>query len=340
MNHILNVEIKAICKFPDKLFDKLQLLNANYKGEDHQIDTYFETPTGRLKLRQGNIENSLIYYDRKDTLEVKSSNIILERINEKTNLRDILKITNGIKVTVDKRRKILFIDNVKFHIDNVAGLGGFMEIEAIDTDRVRTEAQLKDQCDYYMKELQIMESDLLSVSYSDMLLGDFNANLQSQALTFLESTFKNIEATSLKLDSNFLDHLCYRVSNNVEYNVLFDQFSAVGKLLIASVIGGREISTFKLNMPIMFKNRSVDIIELPSVKPGTSYTSGFEHAEFVVNESFDDIIAKHTEISFDCASVNKKHNAELRLKFAPDISIKFHHLSLEKVIEQEILKKS
>ena len=35
----------------------------------------------------------------------------------------------GYKAVVDKRRKIYFIGNVKFHFDTVDGLGTFVEVE-------------------------------------------------------------------------------------------------------------------------------------------------------------------------------------------------------------------
>jgi predicted adenylyl cyclase CyaB len=337
VKNIINVEIKAKCSNPSALFDKLKSIGAEYKGEDHQVDTYFETSKGRLKLRQGNIENSLIYYNRGNSKEAKSSEILLEKLDNKTNLRDILRITNGVKVTVDKYRKILFIDNVKFHIDSVPGLGSFMEIEAIDIDRVRNESELRLQCEYYMKELSVSESDLMSTSYSDMLMLDFNAHLHNQAHTFLENLFSNVKMSGLNLDKLFLDHLCYRVSSNLEYKKVKAELQKIGELLIAAEVGGREISTFKLINPISFNGRDVDIIELPSVKAGSCYATGLEHAEFVTDKSFDDLISEYPGVTFDVSAVNKKHNAELRVKFNENLSLKFHHLSLEEVIKKEKL---
>ncbi|MEL6191860.1 MAG: adenylate cyclase, partial [Bacteroidota bacterium] len=64
---------------------------------------------------------------------------------------------------------IYFIENVKFHIDEVKTLGSFTEIEAIDNNGSRTEGDLLTQCQYYMELLGINESDLLAQSYSDMI---------------------------------------------------------------------------------------------------------------------------------------------------------------------------
>ena len=62
----LNVEIKAGCRNAEFIRNYLQANNAELKGTDEQTDTYFEVPNGRLKLREGNIENNLIFYEREN----------------------------------------------------------------------------------------------------------------------------------------------------------------------------------------------------------------------------------------------------------------------------------
>ncbi len=76
----------------------------------------------------------------------------------------------GVLVVVDKQREIYFIDNVKFHIDNVKGLGLFVEIEAIDKDGSIGKSKLLQQCEHYMNLFNIERKDLISISYSDLLL--------------------------------------------------------------------------------------------------------------------------------------------------------------------------
>lgn len=165
----LNIEIKARCADPDRIEAYLRDHKAEHRGEDHQIDTYFHTQTGRLKLREGNIEHSLIYYERPDQKGPKASRIILIT-QPPEEIKALLEKTNGVKVVVDKHRKIFFIDNVKFHIDQVAGLGNFVEIEAIDMKGTIGEEKLLEQCQHYLQAFEITEADLLTNSYSDMLL--------------------------------------------------------------------------------------------------------------------------------------------------------------------------
>ena len=76
MSHI-NFEFKAKAQNIGELTKKLLRLNPRFIGEDKQTDTYFNVKKGRLKLREGNIENSLIYYERNDSAGAKQSDVLL-----------------------------------------------------------------------------------------------------------------------------------------------------------------------------------------------------------------------------------------------------------------------
>src|SRR3954447_17925253 len=117
MMGILNVEFKAITGRLQELESLLQEHKPLFVGEDHQVDTYFNVFSGRLKLREGNIENALIHYERVDIAGSKSSQVLLYQHLPGSDLKNILTNALGIKAVVDKRRRIYFIDNVKFHFD-------------------------------------------------------------------------------------------------------------------------------------------------------------------------------------------------------------------------------
>lgn len=168
----LNIEIKARCNHPEKIRAILEERNARFIGTDHQVDTYFKANYGRLKLREGTIENALIHYERPDQEGPKRSDVILYKSKPDTSLKALLIAALGILTVVDKQRSIYFIDNVKFHLDEVKGLGAFMEIEAIDREGNIGEAKLNEQCAFFMELLGIEPEDLLDNSYSDMVLGN------------------------------------------------------------------------------------------------------------------------------------------------------------------------
>ncbi|MCD4683717.1 MAG: class IV adenylate cyclase [Bacteroidales bacterium] len=166
----MNIEIKAYCSDPQFIETILHEKNAEFVGTDHQVDTYFNCSKGRLKLREGNIENALIQYNRDNIAGPKKSDVLLYKTKPGSGLKEILSKSIGIRVIVNKERKIFFIDNIKFHIDKVKGLGSFIEIEAIDKTGKMDQTKLFEQCQRYLTKFGIRETDLIDVSYSDLLI--------------------------------------------------------------------------------------------------------------------------------------------------------------------------
>ncbi len=166
----LNVEIKATCHDLEKIRQKLTTMNADFIGLDKQTDTYFNVVKGRLKLREGNIENNLIFYDRENKAGPKKSNFQLLKIPDPQALKTMLENSLGIKMIVEKEREIFFVENVKIHLDRVLALGTFVEIEASNLNAPHSFEKLQEQCNYFIQLFEIKERDLLHDSYSDMML--------------------------------------------------------------------------------------------------------------------------------------------------------------------------
>jgi len=164
------VEVKARCKNQDEIRGYLKEHHADYKGIDHQVDTYFNIPKGRLKLREGKTENFLIYYERLDKEGPKQSKVALFASEPGSTLKEVLAKALGVLAVVDKKREIYYIENVKFHVDVVEGLGTYVEIEAIDMDANIEKDKLNEQCQKYINDMGIRDQDLIAVSYSDLLL--------------------------------------------------------------------------------------------------------------------------------------------------------------------------
>jgi predicted adenylyl cyclase CyaB len=173
----LNFEFKAKAGDIKKLEELLLTRHPLFLGEDHQIDTYFNVPHGRMKLREGNIENALIHYERTNTADAKQSDVILYQHQPDASLKQLLTKALGVKVVVDKKRRIYFIDNVKFHFDEVEGLGTFVEVEAIDKDGTVGLEKLREQCTAYVHLFQIERADFIAGSYSDLLLAKKSSTL-------------------------------------------------------------------------------------------------------------------------------------------------------------------
>lgn len=166
----INIEIKARSAAHEAVRAYLQEQSARLVGTDHQTDTYFRVPHGRLKLREGNVENALIHYRRNNEAEPGKSEVLLYEVQPGASLLSVLSEALGVLAQVKKKREIYFIENVKFHLDEVEGLGAFVEIEAQDHHGLLGEQELQAQCRFYMEALGIRSEDLVAVSYSDMVM--------------------------------------------------------------------------------------------------------------------------------------------------------------------------
>jgi adenylate cyclase, class 2 len=164
----VNFEFKARLRDESRVRTVLKQLRARYVGTDHQVDTYFHVPSGRLKVREGKIENALIFYQRKNSPKPRRSSIELMLLPRRNSLRAILSEAMRPRVVVDKKREIYFVGNVKIHLDRVRGLGKFVEVEAITrTGRLN---RARGQALRFQKIFGIPSRDIVSQSYSDLVL--------------------------------------------------------------------------------------------------------------------------------------------------------------------------
>lgn len=154
----------------------------------------------------------------------------------------------------------------------------------------------------------------------------------SDPQVFLDDLFDKAHGIDLK--PYFLDHICYRVGSVEEYLEKKEQLKAHGDMLIESMVNGRMIATFKLHQPIVYKERLIDVVELPAPKPGHSYKSGLEHAEFV-SGPLSDVVEKYPHLEFDTSGINKAINADITLRLG-EFCIRFHNQTLESVIAHEL----
>ena len=172
---LLNFEFKARLKDEPRAREALKRLGARFVGTDHQIDTYFHVPSGRLKVREGRIENALVFYRRSNIRRARQAAVEMMLLPRRNSLRAILARALGTLVVVDKRREIYFVKNVKIHLDRVRQLGEFLEVEAIshvgDVKKIRSQAR------QFQKLFGITAKDIVAESYSDLILA---RNLKSR----------------------------------------------------------------------------------------------------------------------------------------------------------------
>lgn len=165
------VELKARVDDLTAFRNKLIRYGAKQKGVFHQIDTYYEVPKGRLKLREveGKADAELIYYERENVTVPKRSSIFILTIPKPQTFKQILERIMKITTIVDKVREIYLYESIQVHLDRVKSLGSFIEFELVSSQDA--DQQKKDQLrlEKLREKLDISPERLERLSYSDLI---------------------------------------------------------------------------------------------------------------------------------------------------------------------------
>ncbi len=163
-----NVEIKARLSDLKRIRSILEMLSDSPVEILEQSDTFFSASDGRLKLRVQSERGELIYYERPNTPSPKESRYYVVRIDEPDLLRKVLSEAIGIRGTVKKRRYLYRIGKTRVHLDEVEGLGDFIELEVVLEDRDSADEGAA-VAKRLMQRLGIEEGDLIPCAYIDLL---------------------------------------------------------------------------------------------------------------------------------------------------------------------------
>lgn len=165
---MINIEIKARCEDVQRTEENLNALWAGPAGTFHQKDTYFQVPEGRLKLREiGPDEGHLIYYKRDDMAGPKRSDYEVAFTSDPEAMRHMLCAVLGAWVEVEKTRQVWLWENVRIHLDEVKGLGRFIELEAVTDEKGIEESYQR--IETLMRALEIKPEQLVKGSYGDLV---------------------------------------------------------------------------------------------------------------------------------------------------------------------------
>jgi predicted adenylyl cyclase CyaB len=164
-----NIEIKARVRDFDDIRRRAEELSDNPVKIIPQEDTFFNTPQGRLKLRfLSSNEGQLIYYTRPDQEGPKRSDYHISLTPDPENLKRVLELAYGIRGIVRKTRYLYLVDITRVHLDDVEGLGQFMELEVV-MGEAQSDAEGQIIAEDLMKALGVEKSDLLEGAYMDLL---------------------------------------------------------------------------------------------------------------------------------------------------------------------------
>jgi predicted adenylyl cyclase CyaB len=164
-----NIEIKARVQDFSAMKSRVEALSDTPVQVIPQEDTFFNSLHGRLKLRQmAPDQGQLIYYKRGDFAGPKRSDYIFALIAEPQALKAVLIAALGVRGVVRKTRYLCFVGQTRIHLDEVEGLGQFMELEVVMRPG-QSDAEGQAIAGDLMAKLGVIEADLLDGAYIDLI---------------------------------------------------------------------------------------------------------------------------------------------------------------------------
>ena len=164
-----NIEIKARARNFEEVRRRAEALSNSPVEVIPQEDTFFNTEKGRLKLRVlAPNRAQLIYYVRPDQEGPKRSEYRIYETSDPEELKRVLALAYGIRGVVKKTRHLYRVGQTRVHLDDVQGLGQFMELEVV-LGPGQSDAQGQAIAEDLMSRLGVERSDLLDGAYMDLL---------------------------------------------------------------------------------------------------------------------------------------------------------------------------
>lgn len=146
-------------------------LGGKFLWKDQQVDTYFHTKKGKLKLRQSGLNgNELLPYIKIDEGGLKRSDYANLPVVNASLVEKLFDQLLGTVVRVEKMREVYLIENVRVHLDQVMGLGCFLEFEAVFSDDTPEVEQAESRkVAELMQKFGVKPENLLLGSYPELL---------------------------------------------------------------------------------------------------------------------------------------------------------------------------
>jgi predicted adenylyl cyclase CyaB len=164
-----NVEIKARVADLAALTRRVEAIADQGPTIIDQEDTFFNSPSDRLKLRTfSDSKGELIFYERPNLHEPRECRYTRIDISAPDALRRILSRSLGVRGVVRKRRRLYLTGRTRIHLDDVEHLGHYVELEVVLTDEQDEEYGANVARDL-MRRLGITEQDLVDKAYIDLL---------------------------------------------------------------------------------------------------------------------------------------------------------------------------
>jgi predicted adenylyl cyclase CyaB len=164
-----NVEVKAKVEDPNALRDRVEALSDTPIEVLDQEDVFFDVPRARVKLRTfADGPGELIAYDRRDETGPAVSSYYVLRTENPAGLKSFLSEVFGVRGVVRKRRRLYRIGQTRVHLDDVDGLGTFLEVEVV-LDDAQSEEDGARVASEILATLGVPNESRIASAYIDLL---------------------------------------------------------------------------------------------------------------------------------------------------------------------------
>ena len=153
---------------------------------------------------------------------------------------------------------------------------------------------------------------------------------------FVPNLLDLVKESGIDVSDYLMDHVCCRTFDMSSFESIFARWRMFASRVHTSEVNGRPIHALFLEKQFTISGRIVRVIELPAPKPGQTYPEGWEHVEFVVDETLERFMSRYKTHQFDTKSLNGELNSAVGLPLSFGLRAKFHQLPLERMIEIEL----
>jgi uncharacterized protein len=144
-------------------------------------------------------------------------------------------------------------------------------------------------------------------------------------IPFLNKLFKQLKEKGVDVSNFELDHLGYRTESEEVFERLLPEMKTIGKQVHKNFISGNIVCVFKLHEPLKYHNYLIPVIEFIGPNDSRDYPTGFEHAEFVIDEDFEVFANRYPKLAWDKSAIDRPEFPALKLPLDENTQVKFHH---------------
>ncbi len=167
---VKNIEIKAKARNLAQIRELVERLPVSSREVLVQEDTFFFVENGRLKLRRfADERGELIRYERADEKGPKTCEYRISATNYPDVVLRSLSGRYAIQGVVKKMREVYIVGQMRIHLDDVEGLGNFVEFEYV-LNEGQDVREGEERVNELIGILGISRDDLEDKGYIDLLL--------------------------------------------------------------------------------------------------------------------------------------------------------------------------